>query len=232
MNIGSILVLSATYAVMAQLVEHWLPKPRVAGSSPVYRSTNKALLAQLVEHYTFNVGVTSPNLVGRTMVNINELKNKKQLGEIGERIAIGELSKYGIDIILPMSDNLPFDFVVYHNNHFYKCQVKTTAQNTVNNSLAFSLTSNNWNKGKIYKYDSTIVDIMICCDLETIYIFPECDVEGRSYITIRKDKTNNGQIKKVHFSEECKISIERLKYVFGKLMESYPSGEGDGLLNR
>ena len=27
-------------AVIAQLVEHWLPKPRVAGSSPVCRSTN------------------------------------------------------------------------------------------------------------------------------------------------------------------------------------------------
>ena len=27
------------HAVVAQLVEHWLPKPRVAGSSPVYRST-------------------------------------------------------------------------------------------------------------------------------------------------------------------------------------------------
>ena len=25
-------------AIIAQLVEHWLPKPRVAGSSPVYRS--------------------------------------------------------------------------------------------------------------------------------------------------------------------------------------------------
>ena len=25
-------------AIVAQLVEHWLPKPRVAGSSPVYRS--------------------------------------------------------------------------------------------------------------------------------------------------------------------------------------------------
>ena len=25
-------------AEIAQLVEHWLPKPRVAGSSPVYRS--------------------------------------------------------------------------------------------------------------------------------------------------------------------------------------------------
>ena len=28
------------HAIVAQLVEHWLPKPRVAGSSPVYRSTN------------------------------------------------------------------------------------------------------------------------------------------------------------------------------------------------
>ena len=26
-------------AGLAQLVEHWLPKPRVAGSSPVFRST-------------------------------------------------------------------------------------------------------------------------------------------------------------------------------------------------
>ena len=28
-------------AIVAQLVEHWLPKPRVAGSSPVYRSKVK-----------------------------------------------------------------------------------------------------------------------------------------------------------------------------------------------
>ena len=26
------------FAVIAQLVEHWLPKPRVTGSSPAYRS--------------------------------------------------------------------------------------------------------------------------------------------------------------------------------------------------
>ena len=30
--------LSIRNAIIAQLVEHWLPKPRVAGSSPVYRS--------------------------------------------------------------------------------------------------------------------------------------------------------------------------------------------------
>lgn len=43
------------------------------------------------------------------MINVDELRNKKQLGK---RIAIGELSKYGLDILLPMSDNLPFDFVI------------------------------------------------------------------------------------------------------------------------
>lgn len=90
------------------------------------------------------------------MINVDELKNKKQLGEIGERIAIGELSKYGLDILLPMSDNLPFDFVLYYNKKFYKTQVKTTASKTVNNSL--SLTSNNYNKGTIHKYDE--IDIM------------------------------------------------------------------------
>ena len=31
---------SQKYAAVAQLVEHWLPKPRVAGSSPVCRSKN------------------------------------------------------------------------------------------------------------------------------------------------------------------------------------------------
>ena len=29
--------------------------------------------------------------------------NNKNKGEIGERIAIGELAKFGIDILLPMS---------------------------------------------------------------------------------------------------------------------------------
>lgn len=77
-------------------------------------------------------------------------KNNKQLGEIGERIAIGELAKYGIDVILPLSDNLPFDFVAYINNKFYKCQVKTTDSLTENDSLRFSLTSNNWNKGTVH----------------------------------------------------------------------------------
>jgi hypothetical protein len=41
-----------------------------------------------------------------------DIKNVKHLGEIGERITIGILSQFGMDIMLPMSDNLPFDLVI------------------------------------------------------------------------------------------------------------------------
>lgn len=32
------------FATIAQLVEHWLPKPRVTGSSPAYRSMKNSHL--------------------------------------------------------------------------------------------------------------------------------------------------------------------------------------------
>lgn len=153
------------------------------------------------------------------MIDLDNLKNKKQLGEIGERIAIGELSKFGLDILLPMSDNLPFDFVILTNNRFYKCQVKTTATKTVNNSMTFNLTSNNWNKGTIHKYNSQEIDIIICCDLNNIYLFPECDVENRNSITIRSTVPVNNQIKGINFVEDCIISTQRLEYVFNKVLQ-------------
>lgn len=38
------------------------------------------------------------------MINVDELRNKKVARR--NRRAIGELSKYGLDILLPMSDHL------------------------------------------------------------------------------------------------------------------------------
>ena len=43
-----ILYLRKQNAVVAQLVEHWLPKPRVAGSSPVYRSKQVMVAISMV----------------------------------------------------------------------------------------------------------------------------------------------------------------------------------------
>lgn len=141
-------------------------------------------------------------------------KNNKQIGEIGERIAIGELSKYGLDIMLPMSDNLPFDFIVYVNNKFYKCQVKTTNSEIKTNSYRFSLTSNNWNKKTEYLYNKDDYDVLICCNLQTIFLFKYSDVENKKNICIREHLAKNNQTKGIHFYNECIISQERLKYIF------------------
>lgn len=143
-----------------------------------------------------------------------KIKNHKQLGEIGERIAIGELSKFGIDILLPMSDNLAFDFLAYVNNKFYKCQVKTTKDKTKNNSYKFSLTSNNWNKKSQYIYSPTDYDVLICCNLKEIFLFKFSEIENKKNIFIQVEQTKNKQTKGVNFAKDSIISEKRIKYIF------------------
>lgn len=139
-----------------------------------------------------------------------EPQNNKQLGEIGERIAIGELSKYGLDILLPMSDNLPYDFVIYYNNKFYKCQVKTSTEISDTGALRFNLTSNNWNKGTVKIYNEAEIDILICCDLDSIYLFSFSEISGKQNIYLRYSPPKNGQVKGINLAKDYKISREKL----------------------
>jgi hypothetical protein len=143
-----------------------------------------------------------------------EIKNNKQIGEIGERVAIGELSKFGLDILLPMSDNLPYDFVVYLNNKFYKCQVKSTNSRDKEGSWRFSLTSNNWNKGIVHEYTKNDVDIIICCNLSQIFLFTFEEIEGKKNIYIRDTPPKNNQTKGINLSDDYIISEERILKVF------------------
>ena len=143
-----------------------------------------------------------------------DIKNNKQIGEIGERIAIGELAKFGIDVCLPMSDNSPFDFVVYYNNKLFKCQVKSTASKTENDSFRFSLTSNNWNNKTVHSYDEFEVDVMICCNLQDIYLIPFSEIKGKKDFIIRESLPKNGQIKGINFAKDFIISKDRLDQIF------------------
>ena len=167
------------------------------------------------EEYKKNLLLSAKDKIEDDVLIVIEAKNKKDIGEIGERIAIGELAKYGIDVMLPMSDNLPFDFVVFKNNKFYKCQVKTTASRSANNSLFFSLTSNNWYSKKEYKYTKEDTDVIICCDLNTIYLFNIDELLGRNGITLRTTLPKNNQINKVHFAKDYRISQDLIDKVFG-----------------
>lgn len=142
--------------------------------------------------------------------------NNKNLGEIGERISIGELAKFNLDILLPLSDNLPFDFVVFTNNKMYKCQVKTSTKyvGLDKGSLEFDLTSNNWNTGKIKFYSEDEVDVFILCDLNSIYLFSFKELENRKSITLRKEPSKNNQLKGINFSKDFIVTEDRIKKVF------------------
>lgn len=87
--------------------------------------------------------------------------------------------------MLPLSDNLPFDLVVYHNNKFFKCQVKTSNRITKENSICFSITTNNWYSHKTHKYTKDEIDVWILCDGKDIFLmrFDENDTTG--IITLR-----------------------------------------------
>ena len=62
-----------------------------------------------------NIIVEDKILIKEPIKN-NNFVNKKNIGELGEQIAIGELGKYGINVAIPLSDNLPFDIIVYYKN--------------------------------------------------------------------------------------------------------------------
>ena len=140
--------------------------------------------------------------------------NHKNVGERGERIAIGELAKYDIDVLIPMSDNLPFDLVTYHNNKFFKCQVKSTNSTTINNSLSFKLKTNNWYLKTEHKYTNDEVDVFILCDLNNIYLVKFDEIEGKSNFIIRNSVTKSKQYKGIHFASDYIISEKRIEEVF------------------
>lgn len=140
--------------------------------------------------------------------------NHKNVGERGECIAIGELAKFDIDVMKPMGDNLPFDFVVYYNNKFFKCQVKTSNTFTTNNSLSFKLKTNNWYSKTEHKYTNDEVDVFILCDLNNIYLVGFDEIEGKTTFTIRNKDTKSKQYEGIHFASDYIISEKRIEEVF------------------
>ena len=52
------LTFAIAFAELAQLVEHWLPKPRVAGSSPVFRSISPTLFYYCRTSGCYHPGLT------------------------------------------------------------------------------------------------------------------------------------------------------------------------------
>ena len=142
--------------------------------------------------------------------------NTKAFGEKGERIAIGELAKFDIDVAVPLSDNLPFDLILFHNNKLYKAQVKSskTSHIRTTGSLCFNLTCTDYRNKTFKTYCSDQCDVMILCDYTNIFLLGPTEFSGKTSFTIRYHKSSNNQSKNCNTVEDYILSEKRISEVF------------------
>ena len=142
--------------------------------------------------------------------------NPKAQGEKGQRIVIGELAKFNLDVAIPLSDNLPFDLIVYRDGKLFRAQVKSgsTSSTGSSGSIEFNLRTSNWYKGTSKTYCKDDCDVMILCDYTNVYLLTCDDFSGRTSFTIRQRPSKQNQVKNCHSHEKYILSQQRIEEVF------------------
>ena len=128
--------------------------------------------------------------------------NSKDVGNLGEHIAIVELLKYGIIVSRPLGDNARYDLILDIKNQLFTCQVKSTASST--DALAeFSLQSSQAHRGAGKQgYD---VDIFCLVDVSKQFVFLYPNLENKTAIKIRYKETSNNQTKNVNMYHDFTV---------------------------
>lgn len=121
--------------------------------------------------------------------------NSKDIGNLGEHIAIVELLKNDIIVSRPLGDNARYDLILDINENLYTCQVKST--NSSSDSLAeFWLSSSQAHRGG--GRHAYTVDLFCCVDIPNNKVFLVPNIDNKTSIKIRYTPTENGQIKGVN----------------------------------
>lgn len=141
------------------------------------------------------------------------MKNYKAIGGMGERAVIGKLARFGVDVALPMSDNLPFDLIVIGENKLFKVQVKSSSRHS-NNHVAFSIKSVDFYKSSNKSYTEKDCDLIMCYDLilDNIYLLEPKDFVGKTnfYINIGSKPQSNSNC-----GDDYKLDKEKIFSIFG-----------------
>lgn len=141
--------------------------------------------------------------------------NGKTVGEIGQNVAVGELSKYGLSIAYPLGDNLPIDLVLITPDcRLYRAQVKTSSQGRNSESVVFKTTSNNAYGGQSFTYDSSMIDILIVVDIRDFSVYLFDNIPDQKSVTLRLCNPKNNQVKNTWLAGDYILSSERVKSVF------------------
>ena len=111
----------------------------------------------------------------------------REQGDIGLTAALFYLSKEGHVPLIPVTDNNPFDLVVYMNGMFKSVQVKTTTVKSHSGNFKVELRRirPNNTRNVIHKFDSSSVDyVFVLTEESNCYLIPSEDIKVKSQLTI------------------------------------------------
>lgn len=112
-------------------------------------------------------------------------------GNIGEAIAISELTKQGYTISIPLTNNNSYDLVVEKEGVFNTVQVKTSSVSKTEGSWSVYIATSGGNtrKNVIKKFDKDAVDyLFVVNSLYECWLIPTEVVVEKSYLTVSPTK--------------------------------------------
>ena len=118
--------------------------------------------------------------------------NTKDIGNIGEHIAIVELLKNNITVSRPLGDNARYDLVLEIRDTLYTCQVKATDSST-EEFAEFYLQSSQAHRGGSRQHYN--VDLFILVDVSKSNVFLYFNTENKTKVTMRYLDTGSRQLR-------------------------------------
>ncbi len=126
----------------------------------------------------------------------------KDIGNLGEHMALVELLKYGVIVSRPLGDNARYDLILDLFGILNTCQVKSTTTGT-KEVVRFDLCSSYVHRGRgTAGYD---VDCFILVDIENnnCFLLFKKDLEiNNTYINLRYEPTKNNQVKGIRWAND------------------------------
>lgn len=165
------------------------------------------LLAQSVEQRTFNPFVMGSIPLQPTRY---EEMHTKDVGIIGETVAVAEFTKRGIPVLVPVGDNLRYDFVFELKHEFYRVQVKTCLKDNDGICQFCAKSSKNHTTNKRYDNYQGDVDYFFfyCVSLDLFAVVPMEVIGKQVNFNLRVKPPLNNQSKSIHYFSE--YSLENL----------------------
>lgn len=134
--------------------------------------------------------------------------NSKNIGSLGEHIAIVALLELGLSVSRPLGDNDRYDIIVDKDNFLYKIQIKTATGTA--ESVKFYMTSSQAHRGGTRsKYSLEEVDYFILVDIATKLVFIVPNDGTRGSIILRYKPSQAGADNS-NYIEDYLLTLDRL----------------------